>query len=957
MYDECLVLLPCSTLEDFPRQTSETYARGLLAAWTGAWHPRLLAAIGKLPQWGRADTLPPTLANRLLIVPEASQRRLPNHFDQQAAAAEGCRVLAENDRRRLVAAMAECFDQSPQDWSSQGGQERPAADDFFALGYTWLQIQLMTRRLRYTSNLDELYFSGRVIAAARALVEDRREDAISGLHDAFDCLAEERDHYFSSDPHLVDLTLLAATTLDQSLAETLAGVDAADSPPINFLLDTSLISQVVEQAGDNGSPSARLLALARAGRVGLAGGGPDETVNLHHQTVAEAERSILRARAAACQQLGLDLRVYARTSGETPGDAGPALARAGFRGAIPIDLAAGSGWRDESKLIWQSGDGGDLDALVAKPIDASGAAGLLALGPNLGQAIDSGEIATALLVHWPGQQSDTYADLRRAAGWGLALGRFWKLEEYFSEGERPFHHYRGRADEGAGDWLTRQVASGRPDPLSSAGRAYRRQVTSEAVAAIDAMTTIASGRLPDGTNVGHLDDAPAALEQAAGQLCVALGGELEAATHGQGSEPVAPRQRFLVNPHSIGLRANVRMAGGPPAAVLSKIGRRGSRSAGGPQLFAWTRGDGGHCDVAVDVAGGGFCFLDGSHPPPRRRWLQRRSRLAVGNRLVNEFMEVEISPDSGGVMGVYSGTQRGNRYSMRLAYCEPATTAQSDGQATDRMVADSVRVGRSDEACGEIIARGRLVDAAGQPVASYETLYRLGRGSRWLETLTSLEPAPQLKLGEDPWQSYIAWRTAVAADATALGVPLRDRLHRLSGRRRIDAPAGLMIDEVDRQTLLDADGRPSYRRVGDRFVDALLVVRRERQQRFAMAVGFDVPAPLAALRGRAAPPPSTACRGGPATPAGWLVHCGTADVLLVDLRVESTGPLVLSMIVVATTSESRTAQLRFCRDVAGAEVRPENAVSTWNAATCQGDRVELPLAGHEAAALRVHLVD
>src|SRR5690606_20241323 len=167
-----------------------------------------------------------------------------------------------------------------------------------------------------------------------------------------------------------------------------------------------------------------------------------------------------------------------------------------------IDLAAGTGWREESKLIGQSGPPA-LDVLVARPIDASQAHGFLSLGPDLGQSIDSGEIATALLVHWPDSQSDAYRDLKRAASWGLALGRFWKIDDYFRDGERPFHHYRGRADQGAANWLRRCVDAGLANPLSSAAAAYRDAIVAEAAGVIETMATMVAP-----------DRAAAPLEQA-----------------------------------------------------------------------------------------------------------------------------------------------------------------------------------------------------------------------------------------------------------------------------------------------------------------------------------------------------------------------------------------------------------------------------------------------------------
>ena len=725
------------------------------------------------------------------------------------------------------------------------------------------------------------------------------------------------------------------------------------------MLDTSLARQV--RASEDPA-CVRLRALIDQQVVGVAGGGPPESINLHHQTAAGAQQAIAAARAEMTQQLGPRCEVYARAAGETPGDIGPILASNGYIGAIPIDLAAGSGWREESKLIWHSGPP-QLDALVARPIDASQAHGFLALGPDLGQSIDSGEIATALLVHWPGAYSDAYLDLRRAASWGLALGRFWKIDDYFREGERPFHHYRGRADEGAANGLQRSVQSGISDPLATAARTYREAVTAESVEVVTAMavmvaadpTAVATALAPAAP--ASSPSAAAALQQAVAALGSALGASLDTAADSPGAaaRPTGkpPQQLLLVNPHPISLRSEVRLRGLPA----------GEQGAVSEQVFGWSRGSDGACEASVDVPGGGFLFLGGTGRAARRGWFKRRRRIAAGSRLSNEFMEVEISPTGGGVRGVYSGSGRGNRYSLRLCYVDGAADSGTGSEAanepaSDPMVADSLEVIRSDEAAGEIRSRGRLRDPQGHEVADFEIVYRLARGSRWLEVTANLQPREGIRLGENPWQSYFGFRSAVATDALSLLVPLRETLHRASSNsKQIDSPAGVVIDEVDNQTLLYTEGRPAHRRVGDRFVDSLLIVRGETARQFTMRVGFDVREPVAALRAAACPPPTLAVAMAPANRVGWLIACAAPDVVLSGFRIESTQPRQVSLLVITTRSDSRKVKLRFCRDVVAAERYSGDPASPFSPLTLEGDQVQIAMTGHEVIRLRVTLRD
>lgn len=945
MFDECIVLIPCNTLEDFPKKLAEEDACGLLGGWTAAWHPQWLAASQKVPQWARADTLPPVLQRNVLLVPEISRKRLPSRFPSDTQAAAGCEVFYGTSRADFLAQMQGRFGIADSALHAEcpGPERLLCPGDFFALGYAWLQVQLMTRRLRYTSNLDEVYFGGRAVAAATAFVQGDGEAATAALHDAFDCLAEERDHYFSSDPNLVDLTLLAPTTLGGSLQRQLQAVEQPGEPPLNVLIDPSLAAEI---AASDSPACTRLKQLIDEQRVGLAGGGPRAEINLHHQSAAGAERVIAAARQEMTQHLGARCDVYARSAGETPGDIGPLLARNGYIGAIPIDLAAGSGWREESKLIWQSGPPA-LDVLVARPIDASQSHGFLALGPDLGQSIDSGEIATALLVHWPDAHSDAYLDLKRATSWGLALGRFWKIDDYFRDGERPFHHYRGRADQGSANWLRRCVDGGARDPLSSAAAAYQATVRADAAGTIRAMAGLIAP--PPATTDAATDGSAATLHDAVRQLCVALGG-VPAQSDGPsaGSAPgastggAAADKLLLVNPHAISLRTQVSLRGGLAA----------NRAAVKTQVFGWSPRVAGRCDATVDVPGGGFLFLDGSGRAPRRAWLKKRRRLAAGTRLSNEFMEVELSTINGGVSAVYSGGGRGNRYSLRLAYVAGAV---ADQDQSNQMVADSLEVVRGDEAVGEVRTRGKLHGAAGQAVADFTIVYRVTRGSRWLEADITLQPREAAELGPDPWRSYFAVRSAVASDTSSLLVPLRDLLHRASSDRQIDSPAGVVVDEVDHQTLLFTDGRPAHQRVGDRFIDSLLIVRGETQTQFKMRVGFDVREPLSAFRAAICPPPRVALETLPPNPVGWLVACATPDVLLSDFQLDPTQPLTLSLLVITTRSDSRKVKVRFCRDVVAAERETGKPEAPYQPLTHEGDVVQVSLAGHEAVRIRVTL--
>ena len=52
---DVVILIPSHSLEDFPTELGEDEAASLLNAFAVAWHPRLLATTGVIPNWQRAD--------------------------------------------------------------------------------------------------------------------------------------------------------------------------------------------------------------------------------------------------------------------------------------------------------------------------------------------------------------------------------------------------------------------------------------------------------------------------------------------------------------------------------------------------------------------------------------------------------------------------------------------------------------------------------------------------------------------------------------------------------------------------------------------------------------------------------------------------------------------------------------------------------------------------------------
>ncbi len=938
--DECCILIPVSTLEDFPKHASEDDAKSLLAAWSVLWHPKLVAASRQTPTWYRADS-PPELdrGSRVIVVPTLSTSQLPADFEANCRANESIQWITGADRSEMLQSLG--LTQAAE--TLQAEQRTIAAEDFFALGYAMLQIQIMTRRLRYTSNLDEIHFQTKLVTAAEAFVAGNAAECVSALHDCYDALAEERDHYFSSDPHLVDLTLISESTLPtffESLQtdgnrnqlsdaeSSTASSTAVLATPRNVLIDAPMAAAIANSSHED---LQRLRSQLSDATLGWAGGGLGGDVSLDALTYSDTEQAIANAFEETATLIQVRPPVYARFSGTTPSDMTKVISSLGVAGMISVDFENGSGYGDEAKVVRNSG-GVEVHALTAKPIDASGNVAFLALGPRLGEAIDSGEIATGLLVHWPGYESDSYKDVRRVASWSLVLGRFWNLADYFRSGEQPYHHDpSGAASSGADSALVSQAADGVANSISTMVRQTQQSITNQNAAILAAMISLASGK-----------------------------------TATEASPD--PNQTIL---KSIGLKpsdkgANVCLINPTPCPVRRTVAINGT-AAKEEHIYAST-GSGIQSLVTVDVPAFGFSVARSeSGSGSNGRSLGQRFRdvfrgggklCAVDGVLQNAFVEVAIDPETGGIKGGYSGTSRGNRFSMRLVAV--AGTKKKTAENEPLMKCDQMKTMVAKAEHGIIRTTGHLTHPNGEKIAAYELDYEITRGNRMIHVHGKIDLLSRLE--GNPWQHYIAARCAVANEAVSYRMILRDKMHRTSSRR-IVAPLGVMLDESDRQTLVASAGLAYHRRVEDRFLDTLLQVQGETQHEFSLHYGFDVPSPVMAARSVLSEPiEATVEAVGPDASRGWLIHAAPNTVLVADIdcRNDGDGKLLAVVRLIQTRSQSCSATVRFCRNVVAAvkldhrgkldtdamlrrlKERSESPVLEF-----AEDRIKVTVAGHE----------
>ncbi len=663
-------------------------------------------------------------------------------------------------------------------------------------------------------------------------------------------------------------------------------------------------------------------------------------------TLNEAQQAIADATRICSQTVGSTPQVFARFSGGWSGDMTWALIPLGFKGVIPIDFAAGTGFGDEAKVLLETG-GAQIEALTAKPIDASSDAAFLTFGTRLGESIDAGEISTALLAHWPGQSCDSFEDVRRVSTWSLCLGRFWNLENYFSEGEHPYHHGNIPAvSKSAASLLDSVIERGEVNPISKLAAHFCEVVGGEQMQIVAGLANLISG---DKSSGDETSDGPLSDDDPIAAFADAVVGQAIAAS------PQQSNSTMLINSASIGRRETLRISHSLPAKAK--------------HIFAVSH-NGSNTEVTVDVPAYGFVTLNGQGSADLssksfgqrirgaltggRRSIASKERSDGTVRLQNEFMEVVISPSTGGIAGVYSGSIRGNRFSMKFVRVQSAVVGECSESV---MECDSIGVGSSSQATGLVTVTGHLRHSDDkQPLAEFELEYRLDRGSRVLQVTGKL--IPSAAIGGEPWLNYFAARAAVAGEAAIYRPLIRDKVHRGSSRRFV-APLGMVIDEAERQTLIGSCGLAFHRHVSDRFLDTLLAVQDESIHSFRLFYGFDVSSPVAMARSLIVPPtmiPITT--SSEAASIGWIVYPSPKSVHVSSFRVEriSDGRLAGFLRLTQTRSQPCKANVRFLRDVESAfqvdqsfddlQSQPPKDSDDRKRLETKGDRVSVPMPSH-----------
>lgn len=870
-FAQLTVLLPCQTLESLALDRSPEESDQLLSAWTGLFHPVLVASADNIPEWGRAEEPSHETHGALVVIPPCCDAMLPEGWLPHAESTAARVVRNFRYREEVVSRSLETLGDGVPSVNPQ------LVADFFALGFCHFLAELLTRQLRYMSNLDAESFKRRVVAAAQAAVQGDESAARDELHSAFDLLTEAREYFYPVETHLLDLTLVASSTVGESLrAELSAG------GPINLLMSASVLDELARREP---ATLAMLKEGLEKGTVNLIGGEFDE------------QELPLLPPEAILEQFERGLAVYDAQLGRRPAIFGrrrfglwpvlpQVLRRFGFEGALHFTLDDGRfPTGNQSKIRWEGLDGSVVESLVRVPLNANQPDVFLGLPKRLGDTMDLDHAATLVFAHWPDQVCPWYRDLRRTAAYSPVLGKFSLMGDYFQSTQLVGKLTQHKADEYRVPYLRQNVAAGQPDPISRWTRYYARRLALDSLRNLTCLADLIGGA---GSEAGNYGSLASLIEEARtnpsadhGELNSRLADELERMLDrfaaflprsGQGVQT----GYLTANPFSFARQSLVEM---PELAGLPAVG--------GP-VRAAQQVDASR-QILVETPSMGFAWIGADAAATPRPAAPKRSKkeeppLAEENLLRNEFFEVKISRSTGGIQGIHEYQVRGNRLGQQVAMrLTPSTMVRGDvwdetsqGHEYSVMSADEITVTSPGPLLGEIVSRGRLLDREGQRIAGFRQTMQVRRGSRVIEIRLDLDIGRQPD--PDPWNSYYAMRFAWSDETTDLYRSV-NLVSRPSDASFLESPYFLDLRTPKARTTILTGGLPYHRRFGLRMLDTLLVVQGETAKSFRLGIGIGLVHAVPAALDFLAPRTLLSEEATPASRFGWLFHLDAKNVL------------------------------------------------------------------------------
>lgn len=870
-YRKTTVLVPSHSLEDFPTDLGDEAAASLLNCFAVAWHPELIAETGFLPSWRRADDPPPPpYEGQIILVPTPCEGWMSHGWIEQTREQGGIVAANLHQRDDLLAALSL--------ESSEVDPELTA--DFLALGTCWLLTELLMRHMRNFGNIDEARLQNRVVAAARAAVAHDRETADIHLRAAFEILQEARERFYPVEAYLLDLCLMVPEQANDAFRRELA-----QSTPFSVMATSADWAEICAQHPD---VQPEIQQAESRGIISFVGGEEREV-----QTPLLSLNSALwqweTGRQTFLRLWQRSPKVWGRRRYGLCAALPQILTKFGFQAALHVAFDDGIyPDHEHTKLRWQGCDGTVINALSRIPLAAESAASFLRFPARMSESMDHDQVAGIVFARWPEVQSPWFHDFRRIAKYAPVLGRFVTLEQFFAGADSPGRLATYDSKEYFSPYFIQAVARREVDPISQyAKQTQRRQTFDAALWCRATARALLNQPVEDDTSLSAervLESAATPVEEAENvshaehllqEISTTWPRELsQLVMHGAGTQP----GYLVINPLSFPRIAAIELSG-----LISAPATQGSVK--GVQFDSNQK----LATVLVDLPACGFVWIGGDEQASLPS--QPKLPMAENNVLRNDFFEVVISEETGGIRQIRMHNTRGNRLSQQLSYrfprekTIPARNEHEHPEKTQyaRSIVDSLQILSTGPMMGKIQSEGQILDPADHSkLASFTQTTWVHRFRPVVEVEIVLR---DLILPEgDPWNNTFVSRFAWNDPTAAITRSLWQMAQPVGGERYESSDYLEIAEDQDRATIIP-HGLPFHRRTGPRMLDSLLVVEGETQRTFRFTIAVDQHYPLQASWNATIPPLIIPTESGPPRMgrSGWFYHLDAKHVQILKI--------------------------------------------------------------------------
>jgi hypothetical protein len=866
------------------------------------WHPALIFPNDSLPKVDSSYEHDQPHPQTIYAVPNSPTMYQPDDWEWRVRQNGGLQFQCTADReetlRNLQSSIRKATGEEG-DFASEGfvwsdAQKRlidlpmESIRPFLALGLGYLWIDTLFEAMDHDKLLMVEEFRTDFQTAIQAILDGN--DPLESLKQAAAKLQSAREVLYPSAVHVLDFVRWKEI-LDFPASKS------ANLPSV-ILASASQIEQLQEVHPDQFQELKKGLFEKEPPVIELIGGLAIERDDAFRPVESQVW-NLREGKRRIRELLGYEVAVHARTIGGFQPQSPAWLNSVDIRHAMMVAFDSSLNPTHRATIVsLPSPDGKTIDAFCRVPNPASDVQTFFNLAITLKESIQNDSSPTIALIHFDKPSCESYRDLVELGKLANVLGEFTTLSRYFSDVMAGEYAPAGQSDEFFSNSLEDSNQQHLQDGIS------RYPALLEGRRRIDHIFGLASLY-----RSLHLD-APTDVEKEKFRLLQQFESTWERT--GQAASELIDLEQFWAT--TLTDRLQRKSEENQPGRMLlntSHFPRRAIVSIpdathplpvdGAIKAIQW---EGSERAVIVEIPAFGYAWIpaDGI---PGTSVPKARLRMQDGTTIRNEYLEVEIDSQSGGIKSIRDVKTGQARLGMQVVY-NPGS--QAKGQ--------TITVVSAGPTLAHLQSVGEIIGDGSDCIAKFKVNYRLWIGRPVLEVAVEIEPV-HAPVGY-PWYAFFGCRFAWRDERSAIlrgvnGYPSWSSASKPQTSEFLEVRLG------KQSTTLYPLGLPFFQMQGSRMVDLIMITEHEKSRRFKFAIALDRELPMQTAFGLSAPLTVVPTVKGPplAGPTGWLMHMDAAQMLLTGMRPKEVagGPnRSIEMHWLETTNLSGSGTFRSVRD-------------------------------------------